>query len=78
MTKEKVQSCKKLITRALLILCIPITTVMVYYSFRYTEGVREIAYGDEVYVKRDSILLHILVAAVLFLIFLACKNYHRR
>ena len=74
MTKEKIQSCKKLITRALLILCIPITAVMVYYSFRYTEGVREIAYGDEVYVKQDSILLHILVAVVLFLIFFACKK----
>lgn len=78
MTKEKVQSCKKLITRALLILCIPITAVMVYYSFRYTEGVREIAYGDEVYVKKDSILLHILVAAVLFLIFFACKKSPRK
>lgn len=74
MTNEKIQSCKKLITRALLVLCIPVTAVMVYYSFRYSQGVRQIPYGDEVYVNKDSIILHILVAAVFFLIFFACKK----
>lgn len=78
MTKEKIESCKKFITRGLLILCIPITAVMMYYSFRYSEWVREIAYGDEVYVKKDSIFLHMLIAAAVLLIFFACKKLPRR
>lgn len=74
MIDKKIEKYKKLFTRALLILCIPVTFVMVYFSFRYSQGVRQIAYGNEVYVNRDNIFLHILMALLFVLLFFGYRK----